>query len=128
MKKLFLFVCLLFFISCVTTEAVRLGTPTARPVVAPENVAVYRTAAQVPGRYEEIALLTSTGDIELSSQADMIKSMKKKAGSLGANAIILDALSEPSDVTKIASALLPAVSAERKGKAVAIFVFPVEKK
>jgi hypothetical protein len=128
MKTFVLLVSLLFLFSCVETQVVKLGTPTVRPVVAPENVAVYRTAAQVPGRYEEVALLTATGDIDLASQQALVKAMKKKAGALGANAIILDAMSEPSEAVKIASMLLSQVSAERKGKAMAIFVFPVEKK
>ena len=127
MKKFVLLFFLSLFIACVSTEAIRIGTPTARPVVFWQNVVVYTKADQVLSKYEEIALLTSTAD-EYITQQGMINSMKKKAGSLGANAIILDAFSEPSDVTKIASALLPAVSAERKGKAMAIFVFPVEKK
>jgi uncharacterized protein YbjQ (UPF0145 family) len=55
----------------------------------------------------------------------MFNSMKKKAGSLGANAIILDAVSEPSAGAKIAAAFL-GTSAERKGKAIAIFIFPEE--
>jgi len=48
---------------------------------------------------------------------------EKKAGSLGANAIILDAVSEPSAGAKIAAVFL-GTSAERKGKAIAIFIFP----
>ena len=45
---------------------------------------------------------------------------------MGANAIILDAISEPSAGAKIAGAVF-GVGAERKGKAIAIFVFPPEK-
>ena len=120
----------LFFISCVTTEAIKIGTTQNRPPVSPEKVIIYRTADQVPGKYEEIAMLTSTGDSTWTTQKQMIESMKKKAGKLGANAIILDAMSEPSAEAKVMSNFLYGGwgGADREGNAVAIFVFEQEKK
>lgn len=121
--------CLLFFISaCVSTKAVRLGKAEIRPPISADQVVVYRTADQVPGKYEEIALLTSTGESMWTSEEGMWKSMKKKAGKLGANAIILDAMSEPSAGAKVASVFLGVGGAQRKGNAIAIYVFPVEEK
>lgn len=109
---------------CVTTNATTLGTATAqRPALAPEQVALYRLASQVPGKYEEIALLNSAGDSGFTDEARMFQSMKKKAGELGANAVILDAVSEPSAGAKVAAAIF-GVSAQRKGKAVAIYISP----
>jgi hypothetical protein len=116
------FICL-SLAACVSTNAVRLGTTPQRPSIPANQVVVYRTADQVPGKYEEIALLNSTGSSGWTTEAGMFDSMKKKAGALGANAIILDAVSEPSAGAKIAAAFL-GLSAERKGKAIAIFVFP----
>ncbi|MDH5203870.1 MAG: hypothetical protein OEW69_11540 [Nitrospirota bacterium] len=117
----------LFLASCVTTEAVKLGKTAQRPPVFWEDVIVYRTADQVPGKYEEIALLSSTGDADLTGEKQMWDSMRKKAGELGANAIILDSMSEPSLGAKIVSTLF-LVSADRKGKAIAIYIFPPEEK
>ena len=108
---------------CVTTNATRLGTGAPLTPVPVESVAIYRTAGQVPGRYEEVALLNSTGESSWTDEAAMFKSMKKKAAELGANAIILDAVSEPSAGAKIASAVF-GTGAERKGRAIAIFVHP----
>lgn len=111
---------------CVTTNASLLGsTANKRSAVLPENVALYRTADQVPGKYEEVALLNSAGDSNFTNEAKMFESMKKKAGEVGANGIILDAVSEPSGGAKVAAAIF-GVSAERKGKAVAIYVFPAQ--
>jgi len=125
MKTIFAAVfCMLLLSGCVTTNASMLGAAsTQRPVVLPANVALYRNAEQVPGRYEEVALLNSAGDSGFTNEAKMFESMKKKAGEVGANAIILDALSEPSGGAKVAAAIF-GVSAERKGKAVAVYVFP----
>jgi hypothetical protein len=51
--------------------------------------------------------------------------MKKEAGKVGANGVILDALSEPGSGAKVAAAIF-GVSAQRKGKALAIWVFPAD--
>lgn len=111
---------------CVTTNASMLGASTEkRSEIRKENVALYLTADKVPGDYEEVALLNAAGSSGFTSEAGMIDSMKKKAGKVGANAIILDALSEPSAGAKVAAAVF-GVSAERKGKAVAIFVYPTK--
>jgi hypothetical protein len=80
----------------------------------------------VPGKYEEIALLSSTGEAMWTNEEQMWNSMKKKAGKLGANAVILDAMSEPSAGAKVAAAFLGVGGAQRKGKAIAIYVFPPE--
>ena len=115
---------------CVQTNVTRLGNAPSRPPVKLENVAVYRTANQVPSRYEEVGLLTSTGSSGMTTEAGMMKNMQFKAGEMGANAIILDAVSEPSAGSKVAAAIFlgPFASPERKGKAVAIYIFPVEAK
>ncbi len=102
-----------------------MGTGAYRRPVPAAEVAVYRTADQVPGKYEEIALLNAAGDSTWSSEAGMFNKMKKRAGQMGANAIILDAISEPSAGAKIAGAIF-GVGAERKGKAIAIYIFPPE--
>jgi hypothetical protein len=115
------------YAGCVSTNAVQIGTAPRRAVVPWKQVAVYRTADQVPGKYEEVAMLVSTGDALWTNEAAMWNSMKKRAGKMGANAIILDAMSEPSAGAKVAAAFLGVVGADRKGKAVAIFVLPPEK-
>ena len=129
MKKLCVLCCSLLLMSCVTTKAVKLGTATVaqRPAVLWNQVAVYRTADQVPGKYDEVALLAATGESMWTSEAGMWKSLQKKAGKMGANAIILDSMSEPSAGAKVAAAFLGVGGAERKGKAIAIYVYPPEK-
>jgi hypothetical protein len=118
--------CICSMASCRTTKAVQLGTmTTARPPVLWDKVLVFRTPADVPGKYEEVALLESSADSMWTTKAGMWKSMKKKAGGLGCNAIILDAESEPKAGTKVLAAFL-GVGAERRGKAIGIYIFPEE--
>lgn len=114
----------LFFSGCVSTRATMLGTATmTHPAISAQAVKLYRTADQVPGRYEEIALLHSHGDYYYTNEPGMFESMREKAAELGANAIILDALTEPSAGAKIAGAFL-GYSAQRTGKSIAIYVYP----
>ena len=114
---------LLAITGCASTSAVKLGTGSTRVPVAWESVAVYREASQVPGRYEEIALLNSKGQWGWGNEGTLFNSMKKSAAARGANGIILDSVSEPSAGAKVAGAFL-GVGAERKGKAIAVYVYP----
>lgn len=128
LNRLFVLVslaCLL--VSCVTTQAVRLGEGPMLPAIPWEKVIVYRTADQVPGRYQEIALITAKGDSLWTDEESMYREMRKKAGALGANAIILDAMSEPSSTSQVVTYALFGVGGNRKGKCLAIYVLPEEK-
>jgi hypothetical protein len=110
--------------ACVSTNATLLNpTPVARPAVPPDQVRIYRTAEQVTGKYEEIALLNSTGESNWTNEQAMLESMRKKAGQLGANGVILDAVVEASAGAKVAAAVF-GVGSQRKGRSIAIFVFP----
>lgn len=126
-KSWVLVVGLVMLVGCVTTRSVQLGEYQKRAPVTWKQVAVYRTPDSVPGRYEEIALLTAKGDSLFTGQAKMWKSLQKKAAKLGANAIILEATAEPKDGAKIASAVLLGFGPSRRGKAVAIYILPPEK-
>ena len=118
------FLLIWFMSGCVVTTATMLGTATMnRAAIAPQAVRLYRTADLVPGKYEEVALLHSKGDYSMTNEPQMFESMKKKAAELGANGVILDALTEPSAGAKIAGAFL-GYSAQRTGMAVAIYIYP----
>lgn len=121
MRRTAVIAAVLVCIACVSTNATRLGSGPVRAPLSPEVVAVYRTADQVPGRYEEVALLNSTGESSWTNEEKMMNSMRKKAAEMGANAIILDAISEPSAGAKVAGAFL-GTGAQRKGKAIAIYI------
>lgn len=109
--------------ACVQTNATLLNpSPVSRPKVLPEQVRIYRTAEQVQGRYEEIALLNSTGESNWTNERAMFESMRKKAGDLGANGIILEAVNEAGAGAKVAAAIF-GTGTQRKGRSIAIFVF-----
>ena len=132
MKKIIIWLAVVFivaqFTACVHTNTTVLNATNIREPIDPNDVIIYTTASKVPGDYEEIALLNSKADSASTSEAQMFKSMRKKAAKVGANGIILDAVSEPTVGAKIAAAVLFGSGAERKGKALAIYVIPGSKK
>jgi hypothetical protein len=106
---------------CVMTNAAMLNPGLApRPKVAPEQVRIFRSFDQVPGKYEEIALLNSTGESNWTNESLMLESMRKKAGDLGANGIVLSAIDEAGAGAKVAAAVF-GTGTQRKGRAVAIY-------
>lgn len=107
--------------ACVSTNATMLGGTSAGAALDPNSVVLYRTGSQVPGPYKEIALLNSRGDSAWTDERKMFESMKHEAAKLGANAVILDAVSEPGAGAQVAAAIF-GVSAQRRGKAIAILV------
>ncbi len=111
-------------VACVSTNAAVMNRQLVRPAINPDSVIVYRTAEQVPRPYDEIALLNSKGDAEWTNESKMMKSMQKKAAELGANGIILGDTKEPGTGARVAKALL-GTSANRRGKAIAIYVHAV---
>jgi hypothetical protein len=110
----------------VKTQALQLGVVPVRPPVSPDKVAIYKDSTQVPGKYEMVAQLLSSGDYSDTDEEMMYASMRKRAGELGANAIILLDVEEPSTSDKIAgkAPFYGGNLADRKGKALAVFVLP----
>ena len=98
----------------------------------PAAVKLYTTPDRVEQPYREVALMNSVGQTSYSSESDLIKSMREQAAKVGANGIILDRIDEPSAMAKIAAQVaqigadaagaITMISAERKGKALAIYV------
>ena len=120
-QALFMAVSLCALSACVSIQTTRLGAGLIHPPVPPDQVAIYRTADQVHAHYEEVALLSGSGDYSWTNEEQMYKKMRKEAGELGANGIILDSMTEPSTGAKVANALLW-TPAQRTGKAVAIYI------
>jgi hypothetical protein len=110
-----------FLASCVSTKATVLNPGTQLAPLCPEAVQVFTAADKVGKPYTEVALLDSKGDTDWTSESGMVNSQRKKAAAVGANGIILGDVKDASTGAKVAQALL-GTSANRKGKAVAIYI------
>lgn len=108
-------------LGCTRTNAALVDNSVKLAPSCADGVKIYSTPSAVGGEYKEVALLNSTAKTGFTSEAGMLKSMRKKAAAVGANGIIMGSINEPSAGAKIAGAVF-GTGAERKGKSVAIFV------
>jgi len=100
-----------------------LTTGQARPPIAPDEVKIYENAAKVPGKYEEVGIITANGDYVHTDVAEMYKAMRQEAAKFGANGVILGEVVEPETSGRIIHSIT-GYGGDRAGKATAIYVFP----
>jgi hypothetical protein len=118
--------CSLTLVGCLNVTTTQIGSPSLgydRPRLAADQVAVYRKEDQVPGQYQEVALLHVTGSEAWSTESDLYRKMREEAGRLGANAVILQPVPELSTREKIVARSLN-LDMGREGRAIAIYVLP----
>jgi len=69
--------------------------------------------------FVRVAIISSSGNTSWTSRTEMIESMRKKAGEMGANAILMPDIDEPSAGAKIAGAVF-GTGADRRGEVIAL--------
>ena len=107
--------------SCVATSVTQLSTKRYERL-RPHEVRVFMTEEEIPGRYEEIALITAEGDSAWTDHRDMLDKARQEAADLGANGLLVHHMeAERSELNSAQSMLGMAPS--RYGKMVAIRVF-----
>lgn len=99
-------------------ETTTLGPTNFEPVPS-DQIYVFFSEDEIEYDFTRIALFHLEGDATWTQESKMIEKAKKRAGEMGANAIVLRDMHEPSDGAKIASEFL-GTSAERRGAIVAI--------
>ncbi len=107
---------------CVTVNKSMLVSPDKYAPVSEDQVRVFFSEDELKEKgyeYERVALLFAQAPAEWTSQSAVVKKLRKEAGKLGANGIILRPILEPSAGAKIANLLFD-TPADRKGQAVAI--------
>ena len=107
--------------ACVSTRAT-LVNPSAAPFpkVAPAEVIIFTSAEELDTlNYQRVAIIEASGSGEWTNQSQMLEAMRKKAGDLGANAVLLPQIKEPGAGAKVAAAVF-GTGTQRKGNAVAL--------
>jgi len=111
--------------ACISTQAVLLD-PSAKgkyPPVSWMDVKLYLDEKDVPGEYEKIGIIKAEGTEGFTTEEKMYAEMKKQAGLIGANGIILESMKDPGDIERMANALAGGWGlGSRKGRAIAIRV------
>jgi hypothetical protein len=87
-----------------------------------DAVPVYADNERVPYDYYEVALIAAEGNSVYSGNGDILKSIRGQAARLGANGIVIDALGATHATVKVVGAALGSNDAERKGRAIAIWM------
>jgi hypothetical protein len=87
-----------------------------------EAVPVYADPHLVPYDYYEVALITGEGNSVYTGNGDLLKAMRGKAASQGANGLILADLSASHATVKVLGAAVGGNDADRKGRAIAIWM------
>jgi hypothetical protein len=110
-------------VGCVQTKytLVNPSAPRYEPV-PPEQVWIVTHETELDTlEYSRIAVIEATGSGEWTDQTKMLEAIRKRAGELGANAVLLPQINEPGAGAKVAGALF-GTGTQRKGNAIAIRV------
>lgn len=112
---------LLFALSaCQQVKVTPIAPTPARPAVLTDSVRLFYSPGAVPFRYDQIALLSMNVDWMAEDKEDIYLALRRKAGELGANAVIVAPIEEPTPGEKLASVLI--ASGGLRGNALAIFL------
>ena len=106
---------------CVQTQATMLSSQQYAPQ-QPENVTIYLSEDDIPGRFDRIALINAKGNTQYTNQNQMYEAVRKRAASIGANGVLFAKIDEPSMGAKIAGAFL-GTGSNRQSEMVAIYVY-----
>jgi len=108
---------------CVQTKPTLINPSAERyEPVLPENVWIVTAEEELDTlNYVRIAIIEATGSGEYTDQSGMLDAIRKKAGELGANAVLMPQINEPGAGAKVAAALF-GTGTQRKGNAIAIRV------
>jgi hypothetical protein len=129
MKSIRLMLILVAVTGCITTHAT-LVDPTAQryPPVSPDLVRIFTDQSELDTlEYVRVAIIEASGSGEWTNQSEMLEAMRKKAGEMGGNGVILPRIEEPSAGAKVAAAIF-GTGTQRKGNVIAVRVLGPKKR
>ena len=87
-----------------------------------DAVPVYPDRDRVPYDYYEVALITAEGNSVYIGNGDLLKSVRNEAAGVGANGVVIDALSASHATVKVLGAAVGSNEADRKARAIAVWM------
>lgn len=88
--------------------------------VPKQDVYVFLLDDELPEDCERVALLSASGEVDWTDEAQMIDKMREEAGKLGGNAIQLRSIEDPGTGERVVAALFD-TEADRDGSAIALW-------
>jgi len=87
-----------------------------------DAVKVFPGTDKVPYDYYELAFISAEGNSVYTGNGDLLKSVRNQAAGIGANGVVVDSLGATHATVKILGAALGAHDADRKARALAIWM------
>jgi len=87
-----------------------------------DAVTVFPARDKVPYDYYEVALITAEGNSVYVGNGDLLKSIRNRAASVGANGVVADSVGATHATVKVLGAAIGGKDAERKARAIAIWM------
>lgn len=123
-KVLFILIFVSFAFACTSTNVVRLN-PTVRPATSYDLITVYEYESQVQSEFEKLAVITVKGSSLWKTKEGLLKKLKEKAATMGANAIILSTVKKTSaGVVALDAWFTGGLLSKKQYSAIAIYVNP----
>lgn len=104
------------------SEIIERNTALTLAPTCADAVRVFPSTEKVPYDYYEVALITAEGNSVYSGNGDLLKSVRNQAAGIGANGVVVDSLGATHATVKILGAALGAHDADRKARALAIWM------
>lgn len=119
-RTLFCGALLLSVAACRQVKVTPIAPATPRPAVLTDSVRLFFSPEAVPFRYDEIALLSMNVDWNLEDKEDIYLALRKKAGELGANGVIVALAAGQRRGENVGSVVI--TSGGLRGDALAVFL------
>jgi hypothetical protein len=111
------------FMACRTQSSIVATNPAlSLSPTCTDAVAAYGDRDHVPYDYYEVALVAARGNSVYTGNGDLLKAMRSKAASVGANGLVINSLGATHATVKVIGAAVGGNDAERKGQAIAIWM------
>lgn len=126
MNRAAVLLCSLAVLGCVSVNKSVLTDAYKLSPVPKEDVHVFFANDSIP-EHTRVAILYAEGSETFTTKGEMVDKLRKEAGKLGANAIILSEVKDPGTGEKIVAGIF-GTSAERKGQAIAVYCPSLDKR
>ena len=110
--KCTILILMLVLIGCVSVNKTLLNPSPTDKLFIQSEVQVYFASDEIPEN-TRVAFLAGKGNVSFTDESDLIERFREEAGKLGANAIILEYIEDPSSLD---------TTPDRKARAMAIYV------
>ena len=106
----------------VRTTTTDVNPQMSRAPTCDEAIEVYKSRAEVPYDYYELAWINAEGNSVWTTEGQIVGQIKKKAAENGANGVIVNDFTESNATTKVIGAAVGGNSADTKTSALAIYM------